>query len=147
MNKSTVVIWSDYDPSNLSLEDLGREADQGSFFCASGSNKLVDIPEKDEHFCEQMPDFFSQYEEDPDPEIQGKPCTYCGKECEGHFSVHRDGFGMGPEIPLCDACGGSPSSVLSLETIWDKIAQRPCRTCEVEECPEECTKAVDPPVA
>ena len=47
-------------------------------------------------------------------------CAYCGKPAEGNYSVHRDGFGQGPEVELCDRCGGSKEPTLS--TIWDKIS-------------------------
>lgn len=48
-------------------------------------------------------------------------CAYCEKVAEGHYSVHRDGFGVGPEVELCDACGGKREPTLS--SIWTKIAQ------------------------
>jgi hypothetical protein len=48
-------------------------------------------------------------------------CVYCGKPAEGNYSVHRDGFGVGPEVPLCDACGSEPEP--ELWKIWDRIAQ------------------------
>lgn len=47
-------------------------------------------------------------------------CTYCGKPAEGNYSIHRDGFGVGPEVPLCDACGGSEEP--SAGEIWRRIA-------------------------
>lgn len=49
-------------------------------------------------------------------------CAACGNRAEGNFSIHRDGFGDGPEVPLCDACGCGP--VPTLTEIWDAIAQR-----------------------
>ena len=47
-------------------------------------------------------------------------CAYCGKPAEGNYLTHRDGFGIGPEVALCDACGenGEPT----LHQIWAKIA-------------------------
>lgn len=47
-------------------------------------------------------------------------CAYCGKPAEGNFSIHRDGFGVGPEVELCDACGGYPHP--TCEQIWEQIA-------------------------
>jgi hypothetical protein len=47
-------------------------------------------------------------------------CAYCGAPSEGNYSVHRDGFCVGPEVELCDGCGGSRYPTLS--EIWDKIA-------------------------
>lgn len=48
-------------------------------------------------------------------------CAYCGEPSEGRFTIHRDGFGVGPEVPLCDACGGDTWP--SLYDIWYAIAQ------------------------
>lgn len=64
-----------------------------------------------------LPGKFDSFE----PADVGKPCAYCGKPCEGHFSIHRDGFGIGPEVPLCDAHGGG--ELPSCEQIWAKIAK------------------------
>lgn len=48
-------------------------------------------------------------------------CAFCGQPAGGNFSIHRDGFGVGPEVPLCDACGGHEEP--SGPEIWDRIAQ------------------------
>ena len=48
-------------------------------------------------------------------------CVYCDGPAEGHYAVHRDGFGVGPEVPLCDACGGHLEPTLA--DIWTRIAQ------------------------
>lgn len=48
-------------------------------------------------------------------------CAFCLKPAEGNFSIHRDGFGVGPEVDLCDACGGSETP--SAGIIWGRIAQ------------------------
>lgn len=48
-------------------------------------------------------------------------CAYCGKHpTEGNCAIHRDGFGEGPEVPLCDACGGEGSP--TCEEIWKKTS-------------------------
>lgn len=46
-------------------------------------------------------------------------CVYCAKKAQGNYAIHRDGFGEGPEVPLCDNCGGSQFP--SLATIWGRI--------------------------
>lgn len=51
----------------------------------------------------------------------GADCAYCGAPAQGNYSIHRDGFGVGPEVPLCDCCGSSDEPTCS--DIWDKIAQ------------------------
>lgn len=48
-------------------------------------------------------------------------CAFCGGVAEGNFSVHRDGLNVGPEVELCDACGGSEQPTLA--DIWARIAQ------------------------
>jgi len=56
----------------------------------------------------------------PDPEFQGKPCAYCGKPSEGYFSIERDGFGEGPEVPLCVEHGAYETP--TCEEIWERIS-------------------------
>ncbi len=48
-------------------------------------------------------------------------CAYCGKSTEGNHTIHRDGFGEGPEVPLCDACGGGLRP--TCEEIWARISE------------------------
>ena len=53
-------------------------------------------------------------------ELLEGPCVYCGEPSEGNFAIHRDGFGEGPEVPLCDACGSEPTPTCA--QIWAHIA-------------------------
>ena len=50
-------------------------------------------------------------------------CAYCGTYLSGEpeYTIHRDGFGVGPEVPLCFDCydDGGPSCL----EIWERIAQ------------------------
>jgi hypothetical protein len=58
-------------------------------------------------------------------------CAYCGKTAEGKHAIHRDGFGEGPEVPLCTACGSHPQPTEM--QIWAKIGQAEvCQACDVE---------------
>lgn len=50
-------------------------------------------------------------------------CAYCGRPAEGNYSIHRDGFCEGPEVPLCDAHGSEPTP--TEQEIWQRIARRP----------------------
>lgn len=51
------------------------------------------------------------------------PCAFCGKPVEGNYAIHRDGgIGLGPEVPLCDECGGSPD--LECDEIWARTSRR-----------------------
>ncbi len=60
----------------------------------------------------------------PPPEAPpGVPeCAACGQPAEGNCSIHRDGFGEGPQVDLCDACGGQKTP--TCETLWGMIALR-----------------------
>lgn len=58
-------------------------------------------------------------------------CAYCGQPSEGQYSIHRDGYSLGPEVPLCDACGQGDSP--SLTQIWARIGQSDvCESCDEE---------------
>jgi hypothetical protein len=51
-------------------------------------------------------------------------CSACGEAFVGPIggSIHRDGFGIGPEVVLCDPCGGHEFP--SCEELWSRIAAR-----------------------
>lgn len=49
-------------------------------------------------------------------------CANCGEPAQGNFAIHRDGFDDGPEVDLCDDCGGGPGP--SLQEIWDNISTK-----------------------
>ena len=49
-------------------------------------------------------------------------CAYCGKPSQGNYAIHRDGFGEGPEVDVCDACGGHPWKP-TCEEIWSRISE------------------------
>lgn len=52
----------------------------------------------------------------------GVTCAACDKPAKGEFAIHRDGFGEGPEVLLCNDCG---ESVLpTCEELWERIAAR-----------------------
>lgn len=48
-------------------------------------------------------------------------CAYCGLIAQSNYSIHRDGFGEGPVVDLCDGCGQSPEP--TREQIWSRIAE------------------------
>lgn len=60
-------------------------------------------------------------------------CAACGKFSEGNASIHRDGFGEGPEVELCDECG--MAELPTCETVWAMIRARrgPCRVVWLDE--------------
>lgn len=45
--KTTIIIFSEFDPSGMTLEDLAREADQGDALCESQKTQVTDINDKD----------------------------------------------------------------------------------------------------
>lgn len=58
-------------------------------------------------------------------------CAFCGSPAQGKYSIHRDGFGDGPEVPLCNACGSKPEPTEA--EIWSKIGQADtCIKCDEE---------------
>lgn len=61
-------------------------------------------------------------EDDEIMEAFPKPCAACGKDAEGNHTIHRDGFGKGPKVPICNACGADVTP--SCPDLWDQIAER-----------------------
>jgi hypothetical protein len=49
-------------------------------------------------------------------------CAACGAPAQGNYSIHRDGFCDGPEVPLCNGCGSEETP--TLPQIWAAIARR-----------------------
>lgn len=47
LHKSTIVVWTEYEPSSLELEDLAREATSGDAYCSSSVSEYVEHPETD----------------------------------------------------------------------------------------------------
>jgi hypothetical protein len=47
-------------------------------------------------------------------------CVFCSQPSQGNYTIHRDGLGLGPELPLCDACGEGAEP--SCGAIWAKLA-------------------------
>ena len=46
----------------------------------------------------------------------------CGSEAGTSYSIHMHGFGEGPEVYLCDACGSE--ELPSMDTIWANIKRQ-----------------------
>jgi hypothetical protein len=54
-------------------------------------------------------------------------CAACGEPAEVDeegplLSIHRDGFDEGPQVPLCETCGGH--ELPTCEELWERIAAR-----------------------
>ena len=56
--KTTVVLWSEYDPSNqVELEDLARDATSGEAYCSKQCTILIEDPQGDPDW--DMTEFFT----------------------------------------------------------------------------------------
>lgn len=50
-------------------------------------------------------------------------CVYCKEtEAQGNYSIHKDGFGIGKEVPLCDECG--QDEYPTCHEIWMAISSK-----------------------
>lgn len=45
--KTTIVIWSDFDPSHCDIECMAHEATQGEAYCSASHVERVEDPSKD----------------------------------------------------------------------------------------------------
>lgn len=70
--KTTIVIWSEYDPNSneMEIDDLAREAMQGDAYCSSQKTECVD-PRTDYDW--DGTDFFGPENEDEDEESETEP--------------------------------------------------------------------------
>lgn len=57
-------------------------------------------------------------------------CACCDAPAEGNYSIHRDGFGDGPEVWLCDECGKDETP--TCEEIWARIKENEAMWAEFE---------------
>lgn len=62
--KTSVVIWTTYDPTGVELEDLGRDATSGESYCSKLSSVLVPKPSDDPDGDDGMEEFFDSQEEE-----------------------------------------------------------------------------------
>lgn len=59
--KTTVVIWSEFDPATLDLSDLARDAESGDSYCSKLTRQFVTEPSDDPDW--DGTEFFSANEE------------------------------------------------------------------------------------
>lgn len=45
--KTTIVIWSDFDPREVEIGNLAREAESGDSYCSKRVDDYIEQPEKD----------------------------------------------------------------------------------------------------
>jgi hypothetical protein len=65
--KSTIIIWTEYDPTELELRDLAHQAESGDACCSSMTSALVAEPEKDTAW--DGTEFFDLWDDDEDDEV------------------------------------------------------------------------------
>lgn len=61
-----------------------------------------------------------------------KTCANCGWGAEGNFSIHDTPDMDGPEVDLCDSCGGS--ELPTCAAIWRNIARRREMVNNAQQC-------------
>lgn len=65
--KTTIVIWTDWDSTNMDLAALGHEAMQGDAYCSAQTTTRVDDPHLDPEF--DGTEFFGIGDLYTDPEL------------------------------------------------------------------------------
>lgn len=48
--KTTAVIWSEFDGTEVELSDLARQAEQGDAFCSHHMSEKIEDPDSDPSF-------------------------------------------------------------------------------------------------
>lgn len=93
MYKTTIVIWTDYDPSEVELADLAREATHGDAYCSLQRTEAVADPLTDPN--PPSAEFFRLGEDDEDDEYvdEDHPAVADGR-CE--YDAERAADGLKP---------------------------------------------------
>jgi hypothetical protein len=78
--KSTIIIWTQYDPSALEIEltDLVHEAENGDAYCSTIDCVLVTEPEKDAAW--DGTDFFDIWDDDDGAKFRLRASDSPGQE-------------------------------------------------------------------
>lgn len=82
--KSTIVIWSEFDPRPVELRQLAGEAEDGSAYCSFSGFTLVEDPSGDPDW--DGTEFFDGYAQDDDAS------TVRCRECGAEMFVENDGI-------------------------------------------------------
>lgn len=124
------------------LESCGSNHCGGTFVCARCKRECG--------FCVGAADDYFDYCDDcatvlaVDIGLLEVHCVNCRKPAQGNYSIHRDGFGDGPELPLCDACGCT--ELPTCNQIWCRIDARGITRLKTER-PDRRSRAgeIEPP--
>lgn len=89
--KTTIVIWSETDPTGvLELEELAMEATNGESYCSSLSSDRVEDPSLDPHW--DGTEFFDSDEEEETEEVDGEVCVECGLRIPDHTVLLKSNY-------------------------------------------------------
>ena len=64
--KHTIIIWSEPDLEDLSVEDIARQSTDGEAHCSSHTTQLIEDPTRDPDW--EDTEFFGDGDEDEDTE-------------------------------------------------------------------------------
>lgn len=67
--KTTIVIWSDFDPDSVDIADLSRDATSGESYCSKKSSELIADPKSDADW--DGTEFFDTPFDDEDVDVNG----------------------------------------------------------------------------
>lgn len=88
--KTTIVIWSDFDPAPYEIGALASEAETGGAYCSGRDELLVQTPETDEDWDDT--EFFNSDEEEEDEEVEGEVCEECGHRIPDHTVLLKSNY-------------------------------------------------------
>lgn len=94
LHKTTIVIWTEYDPSNVELEDLAREATSGEGYCSKQNTERIEDPAADKDW--DGTEFFGI-------DNPGLECFNCGGSIE--LNLIDNEHVCPPEREDYDECG------------------------------------------
>lgn len=80
------------------------------------------------------PEFYESLKRVARAALENITCAFCGGPAEGNYTIHRDGYGEGPEVDLCDAHGRGTEPTLA--TIWARISTHGDEGMPTMTCPQ-----------
>ncbi len=70
LHKTTIVIWTNFNPKDMNIDALAMEAVEGEAYCSVQKTKLVVDPSKDKDW--DGTEFFNADEDDDDDLIENE---------------------------------------------------------------------------
>lgn len=90
--KTTIVIWTQYDPASVELADLAQDATDGDAYCSHSQTERIADPEADPMW--DGTEFFDC----PGENRQEERCRHC------HAAIHQDDHGSWVDETDGDGC-------------------------------------------